>query len=97
MQNSICAAKISVEVAGTELATNMSMLGALLEVTGIVSDESLEAALIDRFGGGKFVASGTTAALDDALKEKYNKITQLIETNMKVVRESRKHVKVVSI
>lgn len=91
------ATKISVDVAGTELATNMSMLGALLEVTGIVSDESLEAALIDRFGGGKFVASGTTAALDDALKEKYNKITQLIETNMKVVRESRKHVKEVSI
>lgn len=91
------ATKISVDVAGTELATNMSMLGALLEVTGIVSDESLEAALIDRFGGGKFVASGTTAALDDALKDKYEKITQLIETNMKVVRESRKHVKVASI
>jgi pyruvate ferredoxin oxidoreductase gamma subunit len=93
----VSATKISVDIAGTELATNMSMLGALLEVTGIVSDESLEAALIDRFGGGKFVASGTTAALDDALKDKYKKITQLIEMNMKVVRESRKHIKEVSI
>ncbi|HHX18240.1 MAG TPA: ferredoxin oxidoreductase [Clostridium sp.] len=93
----VSATKISVDIAGTELATNMSMLGALLEVTGIVSDESLEAALIDRFRGGKFVASGTTAALDDALKDKYKKITQLIEMNMKVVRESRKHIKEVSI
>lgn len=91
------ATKLSIDIAGTDLSTNMSMLGALLEVTGIVSDESLEAALIDRFGGGKFVASGTTAALDDALKDKYEKVNQLIEINMKVVRESRKHIKEASI
>lgn len=93
----IPATKLSIDIAGTDLSTNMSMLGALLEFTGIVSDESLEAALIDRFGGGQFVASGTTAALDDVLKSKYKKINQLIENNMKVVRESRKHIKEVSI
>ncbi|MDQ2085811.1 2-oxoacid:acceptor oxidoreductase family protein [Herbivorax sp. ANBcel31] len=91
------ATKISIDIGGTELSTNMSMLGALLKVTGIVSNKALEAALIDRFGGGKFVASGTTAVLDDALKGKYKKVTQLIENNMEVVRETGKHIKEVSI
>jgi pyruvate ferredoxin oxidoreductase gamma subunit len=34
------------------------------------------------------VASGSTAALDDALKSKYNKISQLIEQNMQVIKQS---------
>ncbi|TYQ18338.1 UNVERIFIED_CONTAM: pyruvate ferredoxin oxidoreductase gamma subunit [Acetivibrio alkalicellulosi] len=93
----IPATKVSMEIAGTELSTNMAMLGALMQVTEIVSNEALEAALIDRFGGGKFVASGTTAVLDDALKGKYEKINQLIENNMEVVKEAGKHIKEVSL
>lgn len=79
------ATQVAVEVGGTELATNMAMLGALLGVTKLVSMESLKQSLAERFGGGKFVASGTTAALDDALKSKYEKVSQLIDQNMAVV------------
>jgi pyruvate ferredoxin oxidoreductase gamma subunit len=79
------ATQLALDVGGTELATNMAMLGALLGVTKLVSMESLKQSLEERFSGGKFVASGTTAALDDALKSKYEKISQLIDKNMAVV------------
>lgn len=79
------ATQVAQEVGGTELATNMAMLGGLLGITELVSMESLRQSLAERFGGGKFVASGTTAALDDALKGKYEKVSQLIEQNMAVV------------
>lgn len=80
------AAKIAFEVGGTELSTNMSMLGALLGITSLVNMENFEKALIERFSGGKFVASATTAALDDAVKGKYAQVNQLIEKNMDVVK-----------
>lgn len=79
------ATQVAQDVGGTELATNMAMLGGLLGITKLVSMESLKLSLAERFGGGKFVASGTTAALDDALKGKYEKISQLIDQNMSVV------------
>lgn len=84
----IPATQIAINVGGTELATNMAMLGALLGVTGLVSLESIEKSLIDRFGGGQFVASGSTAALDDVLKSKYEKVSQLIEKNMEVIKQA---------
>jgi pyruvate ferredoxin oxidoreductase gamma subunit len=84
----IPATRLAVEIGGTELASNMAMLGGLLGVTKLVSLEATEKSLIDRFGGGQFVASGSTAALDDALKSKYNKISQLIEQNMQVIKQS---------
>jgi len=70
----------------------MAMLGAFLGVTGLISEESLMKALTERFSGGKFVASGTTAVLDDVLKSKYAKVTQLIEKNMDVVKAAAKSV-----
>lgn len=79
------ATQVALEVGGTELATNMAMLGALLSITKLVSVDALKESLAERFGGGKFVASGTTAALDDVLKSKYEKVSQLIEQNMAVV------------
>lgn len=88
----IPATQLAVEVGGTELSTNMSMLGALLGVTQLVSYDALRESLAERFGGGKFVASGTTAALDDALKGKYDKVAQLIEKNMEVVEHASKSV-----
>lgn len=84
------ATQLAIDVGGTELSTNMSMLGALLGVAGVVSEDALREALAERFGGGKFVASATTAALDDALKGKYDKVSQLIEKNMEVVTEASK-------
>ena len=77
------------ELAGTELATNVAMLGTLIGITGIVSFDSVDDALRDRFGGkAKFVASGTTAALDDAVKKQYDKIEKLLASNAKVLKET---------
>lgn len=90
---SVDATKVALEVGGTELASNMAMLGALLAVKPLVSFDTLRESLAERFGGGKFVASGTTAALDDALKSKYTKITQLIEKNLEVVKAAGAAVK----
>ena len=87
------ATQIALDVGGTELASNMAMLGGLLRVVPIVSSESMKVALTERFGGGKFIASGTTAALDDALKGKYEKLSQLIEQNMEVMEAAGAAVK----
>ena len=88
----ISATQLAIDVGGTDLSTNMSMLGALLGVTKVVSSDALREALAERFGGGQFVASATTAALDDALKGKYAKVSQLIEKNMEVVSQAGKFV-----
>ncbi len=83
----IPATQFAQEVAGTALATNMVLLGSLLGATEMVTLDSLEAAITDRFGGkGKFIASATTAALDDVLKRKYAKSKDLIDKNMTAIR-----------
>ncbi len=89
----IPATQVALEVGGTELSTNMAMLGGLLGVSKLVSQEALKESLAERFGGGRFVASGTTAALDDALKTKFAKVTQLIEKNMEVVDKAGSSIK----
>ncbi|MFQ5598202.1 MAG: 2-oxoacid:acceptor oxidoreductase family protein [Nitrospiria bacterium] len=80
------ATTIAVEIAGTELATNMGMLGALMGATKLVSMESMEAAIQDRFGK-KYVASGGTATLDEAIKKKFAKKEQLLKKNMETIRQ----------
>jgi len=87
------ATQVALDVGGTELATNMAMLGGLMGVKQLVSSDSLKDSLAERFGGGKFVASGTTAALDDALIGKYEKIAQLIDKNMSVMEAAKSAVK----
>lgn len=90
----VSASKIAAEVAGTELATNMVMLGALLGVTDVVTLKSMERAIAERFGGkGKFIASATTAALDDVLKRRFTKAAQLVEKNMEAIRVAYASVK----
>ena len=84
------ATEVAQQVGGTELSTNMAMLGALLGITQLVSLDILREAIAERFGGGKFIASGTTAVLDDALKGKFEKITQLVEKNLEVVEAAIK-------
>ncbi|MBT9172296.1 MAG: NADH-dependent phenylglyoxylate dehydrogenase subunit gamma [Syntrophomonadaceae bacterium] len=86
------ATQVALESGGTELATNMAMLGGLLGITELVSREALRESLAERFGGGKFVASGTTAALDDVLKSKFAQFDQLLEKNMEVVESGRRSV-----
>ena len=79
------------EIGGTELASNIAMLGALLGITGIVSVNAMQESLTERFGGkAKFVASGSTAVLDDAIRKQYDKVEKLLASNTKVLEESRK-------
>jgi pyruvate ferredoxin oxidoreductase gamma subunit len=82
------ASEIAREVAGTELATNMALLGGLIGVTGVVTLAGLEKALAERYGGAKFIASGTTAVLDEVLKKKYDKIQDLIDKNMAAIMKT---------
>ncbi|MBS3994341.1 MAG: 2-oxoacid:acceptor oxidoreductase family protein [Alkaliphilus sp.] len=82
------ATQIATEVGGTELSTNMAMLGGLMRIADLVTHEAINASIKERFDGGKFVASGTTAALDDVLKSKYSKIAELLEKNIKVMEEA---------
>jgi len=87
----IPATDIAREVGGTELSTNIVMLGALLGITNIVNMETMQESLKERFGGkAKFIASGTTAALDDAIKKQYDKIEKLIAANINVLTEAYK-------
>lgn len=82
------ATQIATEVGGTELSTNMAMLGGLMRIADLVTHEAINISIKERFDGGKFVASGTTAALDDVLKSKYSKIAELLEKNIKVMEEA---------
>lgn len=82
----VAATTLAVEIAGTELATNMGMLGALMGATKIVSMDSMQAAIQDRFGK-KYVASGGTATLDEAIKKKFAKKEQLLKKNMETIQQ----------
>lgn len=79
------ATEIAIEVAGTELASNMAMLGTLVGVTDIVTMDSMDLALQDRFGK-KYVASGGTATLDEAIKKKFAKKEQLLAKNLETLQ-----------
>ena len=76
------------QIAGTELATNMAMMGMLLGLTKLVTVEHIEAAVKERFLGNSFVASGGTAALDSAIEKKFKKKEQLLEANMNVIKKT---------
>lgn len=82
------ATKLALEVAGTELATNMAMMGMLLGITKLVTEENIEAAVRERFLGKSFVASGGTAALDSAIEKKYKKKEELLAKNMEVINKT---------
>jgi pyruvate ferredoxin oxidoreductase gamma subunit len=81
------ATAIALEVAGTELASNMALIGAVTGITKVVTLEALDGALQERFGK-KFVASGGTASLDEAIKKKFAKKEQLLQKNMDTIRKS---------
>lgn len=80
----IAGTQIALEVAGTELSTNMSMIGSVAGITKCVSLEGLDGALQERFGK-KFVASGGTATLDEAIKKKFAKKEHLLKKNLDTV------------
>ena len=82
------ATKLALEIAGTELATNMAMMGMLLGITKLVSEDNIEQAVRERFLGTSFVASGGTAALDSAIEKKYKKKEELLAKNMEVINKT---------
>ena len=79
------ATKMSLEVAGIDLATNMAMVGAIGAITGLADLEPMGTAVKDRFLGKGFVVSGGTAALDSVVERKFKKKAELIEKNLAVV------------
>jgi len=83
------ATKLALEIGKTELSTNMAMIGACAGVTKVVSLDALDGALQDRFGK-RYVASGGTATLDEAIKKKYAKKEMLLKANMDCITESYK-------
>lgn len=79
------ATKIASEVAGTELATNMAMCGAMAGIMGMPDLVSLEQSVKERFLGKGFVVSGGTASLDNVIEKKFAKKAQLIQKNMDAI------------
>ena len=75
---------IALEIAGTELSTNMTMIGSVAGITKCVSMNALDLALQERFGK-KCVASGGTATLDEAIKKKFAKKEMLLKKNLETV------------
>lgn len=81
------ATEIALGVSGTELSTNMAMMGAVTGISRVVTMESMKGAIHERFGK-KFVASGGTATLDEAIKKKFAKKEQLLAKNMETIYKS---------
>jgi len=82
------ATDLALKIAGTELATNMAMMGMLLGITKLVTEDNIEQAVRERFLGNSFVASGGTAALDSAIEKKYKKKEELLAKNMEVINKT---------
>ena len=83
------ATKLALEIGKTELSTNMAMIGACAGITNIVSLKALDGAIQDRFGK-RYVASGGTATLDEAIKKKYAKKEMLLKANNDTIVEGHK-------
>lgn len=79
------ATKMAHDIAGTELSTNMAMIGSIAGLTQVVGMEALDLALQDRFGK-KYVASGGTATLDEAIKKKFAKKEMLLQKNLDTIK-----------
>ena len=77
---------MAIDTAGTDLATNMAIVGAISAITQLTNLEALEAAVKERFLGKGFVVSGGTAALDSVVERKFKHKQELMEKNMAVVK-----------
>jgi len=75
------ASKIALEVAGTELATNMAMVGALTAIIGMPNLDAIKQSITERFVGKGIVTSGGTASLDSVIEKKFAKKAELVSKN----------------
>ncbi len=82
------ATELAIKIAGTELATNMAMMGMLLGLTKLVTEDDIEKAVRERFLGNSFVTSGGTASLDSAIEKKFKKKEELLAKNMEVINRT---------
>ncbi len=82
------ATELAIKIAGTELATNMAMMGMLLGLTKLVTEDDIEKAVRERFLGTSFVTSGGTASLDSAIEKKFKKKEELLSKNMEVINKT---------
>ena len=82
------ATELAIKIAGTELATNMAMMGMLLGLTKLVNEDDIEKAVRERFLGNSFVTSGGTASLDSAIEKKFKKKEELLAKNMQVINKT---------
>lgn len=78
---------MALETAGTDLATNMAILGAIGALTRLTNLDALEKAVKERFLGKGFVVSGGTAALDSVVERKFKHKQELMEKNMATVHK----------
>ena len=85
------ASKLASEVGGTELATNMGMVGAVAGIIGLPDLASLEQSVKERFLGKGFVVSGGTASLDNVIEKKFGKKVELIQKNMDVIKAAHQY------
>lgn len=87
----IPATEMANDIAKTELATNMAMVGALASIFGLPDLDSLGASVKDRFIGKGIVVSGGTAALDSVIEKKFAKKAKLLEANMNTVKAAHQY------
>lgn len=83
------ASKLAADVAGTELATNMGMVGAIAAILCMPSSASIEQSIKERFIGKGIVTSGGTAALDSVIERKFAKKAELVQKNIDVANAAR--------
>lgn len=77
---------LAIDTAGTDLATNMAIVGAISAITQLTDLESIDKAVKERFLGKGFVVSGGTAALDSVVEKKFKHKQELMEKNMATVK-----------
>jgi pyruvate ferredoxin oxidoreductase gamma subunit len=77
---------IAIETSGTDLSTNMAIVGAISAITQLTNLEALDKAVKERFLGKGFVVSGGTAALDSVVERKFKHKQELMEKNMATVK-----------
>ncbi|HET6464365.1 MAG TPA: 2-oxoacid:acceptor oxidoreductase family protein [Nitrospiria bacterium] len=81
----LAATQMALDVAGTDLATNMAMVGAISGITGLTTREAVAQAVKERFLGKGFVVSGGTASLDSVVERKFKHKQELLEKNIAAV------------
>ena len=77
---------LALETAGTDLATNMAIVGCIGAITQLTNLEAIDKSVKERFLGKGFVVSGGTAALDSVVERKFKHKQELLEKNMATVK-----------